>query len=400
MHSVAGALEGVRIVELSTVVLGPWAAQMLGDLGAEVIKIETPEGDTTRKLGPRRNEGMAALFLTVNRNKRSIVLDLTHEAGREALFRIVEKADVFLHNLRPRVAAKLGLQHEHFAVRFPRLIYCATYGFRRSGPMADSPAYDDVIQAASGLCDLVGSTADQPRYVPTIVADKTSAYNVVAGILAALFRRERSGRGQAIEVPMFETLVDYVMVEHLSGATFEPPIAPMGYQRILNRERRPYPTRDGFLAVLPYTDENWRALFKLAGREEMINDPRFCSIAVRVVNSEAVYATLAEIIATRTTHEWLTDLGKANIPVMTVNSKESLLTNIELAASGFWRMVDHPTEGRLRMTDPPIRFSDSPSSVRRMPPRLGEQSREILAEAGLSPAEIDQLLAAGTTRQA
>lgn len=396
----AGALEGVRIVELSTVVLGPWAAQMLGDMGADVIKIETPDGDTTRKLGPRRNEGMAALFLTVNRNKRSIVLDLTHEAGHEALFRIVGKADVFLHNLRPRVAAKLGLQHEHFAARFPHLIYCATYGFRSAGPMADSPAYDDVIQAASGLCDLVGSTADQPRYVPTIVADKTSAYNVVAGILAALFRRERSGRGQAIEVPMFETLVDYVMVEHLSGATFEPPIDKMGYQRILNRERRPYPTRDGFLAVLPYTDENWRALFRLAGREELMRDPRFSSIAVRVVNSEAVYATLAEIIATRTTQEWLTDLGKANIPVMTVNSKESLLTNAQLAESGFWRLVDHPTEGRLRMTDPPIRFSDSPSSVRRMPPRLGEQSREILGEAGFSPAEIDQLLASGTTRQA
>ena len=393
-----GALDGIRVVELTTVILGPWATQMLGDMGADVIKVETPGGDIMRQTGPRRHEGMAALFLTTNRNKRSIVLDLTREAGREALFRIVGTADVFLHNFRPRIAAKLGLDYAHFVDRFPRLVYCATYGFRRDGPMADRPAYDDIIQAASGVADLQSVTAGQPRYVPTIMADKTTAYNVVTAILAGLVHRANGGAGQAIEVPMFECMVDYLMVEHLYGATFEPPIEPMGYLRILNTERRPYPTRDGFLAVIPYTDENWRALFTIAGRPELIADPRFATLASRVANTNALYATLAEIIATRTTAEWQSLLEEANVPVMPVRTKEALLEDEQLAASGFWRMHDHPTEGRLRMTDPPIRFSASPSSIRRMPPHLGEQSAEVLAEAGYSQQEIEALFTEGASQ--
>lgn len=391
----AGTLEGIRVVDMSTVILGPWASQMLGDMGADVIKVETPEGDTTRQLGPRRNAGMASLFLATNRNKRSIVLDLTREAGREALRRIVDTADVFLHNMRPRVAAKLGIEYERFSARNPGLIFCATYGFRRDGPMADKPAYDDVIQAASGLADLQTVTSDQPRYLPTVMADKTTAYNVATAILAALVRRERGGGGQAIEVPMFETMVDFVMVEHLYGAAFDPPIDQMGYARILNTERKPYATRDGYLAVLPYTNDNWRALFRIAGREQMFEDPRFSTLSARVQNSQAAYALLAEIIATRSTAEWQQALEAANIPVMAVNTKESLLENEQLAASGFWKFVEHPSEGRLRMTDPPIRFSKSPSSVRRMAPGLGEHSAEILREAGYAAEEIEALMDAG-----
>lgn len=393
-----GALDGIRVVELTTVILGPWATQMLGDMGADVIKVETPEGDIMRRTGPRRHEGMAALFLATNRNKRSVVLDLTKDGGREALFRIAGTADVFLHNLRPRVAAKLGLDYAPFAARFPRLVYCASYGFRRGGPLADKPAYDDIIQAASGLTDLQSVTAGHPRYVPTIIADKTTAYNVVAAILAALLHRERGGRGQEIEVPMFETLVDYAMVEHLYGATFDPPIDRMGYARILNVERKPYATKDGYLAVLPYTDDNWRALLSIAGREALMEDPRFATLSARVDNTPLVYATLAGIVATRTTAEWQRLLGEAGVPVMAVNTKESLLENEQLAATGFWRFVDHPTEGRLRMTDPPIRFGASPSSIRRMPPLLGEQSADVLAEAGYSRQEIEALFAAGASR--
>ncbi len=389
----AGALDGIRVVELTTVILGPWAAQMLGDMGADVIKIETPTGDTTRQLGPRRNEGMASLFLAANRNKRSVVLDLTQDAGQEVLDKVIATADVFVHNMRPKVARKLGLTYERFSAINPDLIFCATFGFASDGPFADKPAYDDVIQAASGLADLQAVASDQPRFVPTIMADKTSAYNVLTAILAALVCRERGGGGQAVEVPMFETLVDFVMVEHLYGACFEPHVGDMGYARILNAERRPYATKDGYLTVLPYTDTNWRDLFQLAGREHLTADERFATISGRTNNSEAVYAILAEIIATRTTAEWLEVLDAANIPVMIVNTKEMLLENEQLLAGDFWQEKDHPTEGRIRMTRPPIRFSKTPSSVRRLQPNLGEHSAEILAEMGYEPDEIERLFA-------
>ena len=394
-----GTLEGIRVVELTTVILGPWATQMLGDMGADVIKVETPAGDTTRNLGPRKNEGMASMYLASNRNKRSIVLDLTQEAGRDALFKLVGTADVFVHNMRPKVAKKLGLSYEKFAAAYPDLVFCATYGFRKDGPMADDPAYDDIIQAASGLADLQTVTANAPRFVPTIIADKTTAYNVALSILSALVHRERGGGGQAIEVPMFETLVDYIMVEHLYGAAFEPPIAGMGYERLLNTGRKPYPTKDGYLAVLPYTDANWAKLFEISGRNDLASDPRFSDISTRIENSQYVYDTLGEIVATRTTAEWQLALEGSNIPTMVVNTKEDLLENEQLNASGFWRMVEHPTEGTLRMTDPPTRFSKTPSTVRRLQPLLGEHSGEILAEAGYSESEINDLIAAKVTKQ-
>ena len=395
----AGALDGIRVVDLTTVILGPWATQMLGDMGADVIKIETPAGDTTRNLGPRRNEGMASLYLATNRNKRSIVLDLTQQAGRDALFKIVGTADVFVHNMRPKVAKKLGLEYEKFAAAYPDLIFCATYGFRKDGPMADNPAYDDIIQAASGLADLQTVTAGEPRFVPTIMADKTTGYNVAAAILAGLVARGSGAGGQEIEVPMFETLVDFVMVEHLYGAAFEPPIDKMGYQRLLNTGRRPYATKDGYLAVLPYTDDNWRRLFEIAGRDDLIGDPRFADISARVKNSQEVYDLLGEIVATRTSAEWKRALDEASIPVMAVNTKEELLQNEQLVTSGFWQLQEHPTEGTLRMTDPPTRFSKTPSSLRRLQPHLGQHSAEILAESGYSESDIEELLATAATRQ-
>ncbi|WP_340151354.1 CoA transferase [uncultured Sneathiella sp.] len=388
----AGILDGIRVVELTTVILGPWATQMLGDMGADVIKVETPAGDTTRHSGPRRNAGMGSLYLATNRNKRSIVLDLTKPSGLEALFRVIGTADVFVHNLRPKVARKLGLEYDKFKADFPDLIYCATYGFRAGGPMEDKPAYDDIIQAASGLADLLTVTSDQPRYVPTIMADKTSSLNLVTAILAGIVNRERGGGGQAIEVPMFEALVDFVMVEHLYGACFEPPVAKMGYERLLNTMRKPYATTDGYLAVLPYTDRNWQDLFDIAGRDDLKNDPRFESLATRVAHSEEIYGLLADIIATRSSADWQKDLDKLNIPVQTVMTKEMLLDSEQLKATGFWRLEEHPTEGTLRMVDPPIRFSKTPSTIRSMPPHLGEQSAEILSEVGYSELEINQFI--------
>ncbi len=394
-----GTLDGLRVVDLTTVIMGPWAAQMLGDMGADVIKVETPTGDIARGMGPGRNKGMAAVYLTTNRNKRSVVLDLTKPEGLAALRKLIGTADVFMHNLRPKVMNKFGLGYDSFKDDHPDLIYCGAYGFRADGPMADKPAYDDVIQTAAGYTDLMTLISDQPRYVPTLIADKVSAYAVLSAILSAVVHRERDGGGQAVEVPMYETLVDFMMVEHLYGATFDPPIAQMGYERVMNVERRPYETKDGgYLTVLPYTDKNWTDFFRIAGREEMMQDPVFATHNARVTNSEAVYGLLSEIVATCTTADWLADLNEAGIPVMEVYAKEDLLGEEQLNATGFWHDIDHPTEGKIRLTDPPLRFSKTPSSIRDLPPALGQQSAEILAEAGYSDAEISALFEAGVSK--
>ena len=400
MRHVSGPLDGVRILDATSVVLGPLAAQVLGDLGADVIKIEPPEGDTTRQLGPARNPGMGAFYLACNRNKRSIVLDLRQPAARDALLRLAVDADVMMHNLRPQNAARLGLEYDVFRAINPRLVYCATYGFRAAGPYGARPAYDDVIQAASGLAMLQTAIASEPRYVPTIVADKTSGMAVVQAVLAALFYRERTGRGQAVEVPMFETLVAWVMVEHLYGETFVPAIESVGYKRILARYRRPFPTKDGHLAVLPYTDAHWRSFFALAGRDDLLGDARYATLASRLKNIETLYEELGRIVATRTTAEWLATLDAAGVPAMVVNTLESLLHDPHLEATGVWKVLEHPTEGPLRVPDIPPRFSETPGAIRRLPPRLGEHSVEILREAGLGQAEIDAMLASGATRVA
>jgi crotonobetainyl-CoA:carnitine CoA-transferase CaiB-like acyl-CoA transferase len=394
-----GPLDGVRILDCTSVVLGPWAAQQLGDLGADVVKIEPPEGDTTRQLGPRRHAGMAAFYLGCNRSKRSLVLELQQPAGKRALFTLARRADVLMHNFRPEPAARLGLGYSAFEKVNPRLVYLATYGYRSGGPYGGKAAYDDIIQAGAGLAWLQTAVAGTPRYMPTIVADKTSSNGVVSAVLAALYARERTGAGQAVEVPMLETLASFVMVEHLYGETFVPAVETAGYKRILSSQRRPYATRDGFLAILPYTDGHWREFCELVGRPELLEDARFSSIANRLANVEAYYATLAEIAATRTNAEWLTLLDKSNVPHGPVNTLETLLTDPQLEATGFWKVVDHPTEGRLRMPDVPPRFSRTPPEIRRLPPRLGEHSVEVLREAGLSAAEIDEMLASGATAQ-
>ena len=306
----AGPLAGVRVLDATTVVLGPLATQMLGDLGADVIKIEPPDGDTTRKLGPGRNPDMAAFYLGCNRNKRSVVLDLKQPAGLAALLRLARTADAFVHNFRPQAAARLGVPYEALRAENPGIVYCATYGFRAAGPYGNKPVYDDIIQAASGLAALQAPLVGDPRYLPTIVADKTSSMGVAVALLAALHHRARTGEGQAIEVPMFETLVAWVMVEHMYGATFVPPLDSPGYKRVLNRWRRPFPTVDGYLAVLPYTDAHWRAFFTVAGREDLLADERFRSLSSRLDHIELLYEELGKIVATRTSAEWLATLDR------------------------------------------------------------------------------------------
>ena len=396
----SGPLTGVRVVDCTTVVLGPWAAQQLGDLGADVVKIEPPEGDTTRQLGPMRNPDMGAFYLAVNRNKRSIVLDLKQESARQVLLRLAEGADVLLHNYRPQAARRLGMSYETFRAVNSGLVYVGTYGFRAAGPYGDKPAYDDIIQAASGIASLQASLFGEPKYVPTIVADKTSSMTVLVAVLAALYHKARTGEGQEVEVPMLESLAAWVMVEHLYGETFVPPVESVGYKRVLNRYRRPFRTKDGYLAILPYTDQNWRDFFAIAGRQDLLDDPRFKTLGTRLRHIEILYEELGKIATTRTNAEWLAELDRRNIPGMVVNSLESLLRDPHLEATGFWQIVEDPTEGTMRLPGIPAAYSKTPAAIRRLPPRLGEHSLEILREAGLSAAEIEGLLASGATRTA
>ena len=393
-----GPLDGIRVIEFTSVVLGPFACQILGDLGADVIKVEPPGGDTNRNLGPVKNtEGLAALFLTCNRNKKSIVLDLKSDEGREAALKLIATADVVVHNFRPKAMEKLGLDYQAVKKVNPDIIYCATYGFSKKGPYGDKGALDDSIQAASGVAMLMKMVEGEPRYLPTIIGDKTTGLNVANAVTSALFHRERKGKGQEIEVPMFETMVSYIMVEHLWGQVFEPPLAPAGYTRLMSKHRRPYKTKDGYIAVLPYWDNHWATFCKLIDREDMISDERFINMKSRLENIDITYSETGKALAKRTTDEWLEALSDTNVPHMHVSELDDLMLNQHLIESEFWEMHQHPTEGTLRMPKLPIYFSESPASIRLMPPKLGAHNDELLSEIGYSEDEINALKEKGIT---
>jgi crotonobetainyl-CoA:carnitine CoA-transferase CaiB-like acyl-CoA transferase len=396
-----GPLAGVRVIELTSVVLGPWACQILADMGADVIKVEPPNGDSNRQLGAARHPGMAALYLTCNRNKRSVVLDVKQPAGREAVLDLVRTADVFIHNNRPQVMTKLGLDYPALQPVNPMLIYCGSYGYGRSGPYGSKGALDDSIQSIAGIAMLNQMVLGEPRYLPTIIADKTTAITVVYGVLAALFARERNGHGQELEVPMFETMVSYVMAEHLWGMTFEPPLGPPGYVRLMSIHRRPYRTRDGYVAILPYMNAHWDTFCEVAGHPELRDDPRFRTMGDRTRNIDDTYAETAKIMATRTTQQWLDLFAPTSVPINRVNTLGDLADDPHLVETGFWKTVEHPTEGQLRTTAFPVSFSGTPADVtRRHAPRLGEHTRELLEEMGYPAERIDSMLASGAALDA
>lgn len=392
-----GPLTGVRVVDITTIFMGPSATQMLGDLGADVVKVEAPGGDVVRGIGPQGHDRMGPLFLGMNRNKRSIALDLKTAQGRGVLIELVKDADVLTYNVRPQAMERLGLDYETLAAVNPRLLYVGMFGFSQRGRYAASAAFDDLIQAACALPHAMAmGSADIPRYVPITIADRSVGLYAFGVISAALYGRERTGRGQRVDVPMFETMVPYVLGDHLYGQTFVPAQGDFGYPRLLSPERRPYKTRDGHVCCLIYTDAQWRAFLKAIGKSGLFDvDPRFANIAVRTQHIDALYGMVSDEIALRSTAELQASLEGTDIPVFPMHTFETLLQDPHLEDIGFFSEVEHPHVGKIRQMAVPSEWSDTPPGEATPAPRVGQHSREVLREAGYEDARIDALVACG-----
>jgi len=392
----SGPLTGVRVLDLTTVVMGPYATQILGDFGADVVKVESPEGDVIRYVWPFRHAGMGAIFMNVNRNKRSVVLDLKKEAAREACLALARQADVLVYNIRPQAMARLRLSYDEVKKVNPKIIYAGCFGYSQRGPYAAKAAYDDMIQGAAGLPWLLHKQgAAEPRYAPMIVADRSVGQQVASAVSAALYYREKTGKGQRIDIPMFEHLLQIVLGDHMGGYAFDPPQGGPGYHRILAPDRRPYQTKDGYICVLIYNDKQWKAFFDMIGQKEKFNEPKFSTQEARSRNYGEVYAFVAEELKKRTTAEWLDAFERGDIPVQRMNSLDDIVADPHLAAIGYLQTVEHPSEGRIKVLGVPSEWSESVPEYRRHAPRLGEHTREVLREAGLSDARIEELLSTG-----
>jgi crotonobetainyl-CoA:carnitine CoA-transferase CaiB-like acyl-CoA transferase len=393
----SGPLTGIRVLDLTTVVMGPYACQLLGDHGADVIKVESPDGDVMRLSGPMKNPGMGHLYLSTNRSKRSVVLDLKSAAGRKILLKLAANTDVLLYNIRPKAMARLGLSYEEIRAVNEKLIYVGAFGFSQRGPYAARPAYDDLIQGMAGLPWLsLQAGAQEPRYAPIILADRIVGLQVAFATLAALHHRDLTGEGQRVDVPMYEGLLSIVLGEHLAGSMFEPAVGPPGYQRSLAHNRRPHRTLDGYVCTLVYTDKHWRSFFEVIGQTQTFEtDARFSSQNERLKYIDEVYGYLAGVLATRTTAEWIEAFTKADIPVAMMNSLDDILSDEHLKAIGYFKTTHHPSEGSIRDIAIPTEWSVSqPVSVRHAP-RLGEHTVEVLREAGIDEEAIGALLERG-----
>ncbi|MDF1855302.1 CoA transferase [Pseudooceanicola sp.] len=391
-----GPLQGLRVLDLTSVLMGPYATQILGDFGADIIKVEAPEGDVTRQIGPTRNAGMGAVFLNTNRSKGSVALDLKTPEGRDVAIRLARDCDVVVSNIRPRAMARLGLSYEALSAENPRLIHAALVGFDQRGPYADRPAYDDLIQGGSGIAHSFVRAGQRPSYVPAAIADRIVGLAAVNAILAAVVERDRSGLGQQVEVPMFETMLAMILGDHLGGLTYDPPMDQGGYARHLSPDRRPYQTSDGYICALIYNDGHWNRFFAAIGRPEMpAADPRYATFASRMQNIDAVYAELGEILLTRSTADWLALFDAADVPALPMHSYASALEDPHLVATGFFENVEHPSEGAIRSMAVPTRFSRSPAQPEKPAPRLGADTARVLGEAGFSADEIAALAQSG-----
>jgi crotonobetainyl-CoA:carnitine CoA-transferase CaiB-like acyl-CoA transferase len=373
-----GPLTGVRVIDLASVVMGPYAAQLLGDMGADVIKVEPPGGDLTRITRPQRNPGMGALALNVNRNKRGIVLDLKTPGGQEALLKLVEDTDILLTNMRPGALRRLGLDYDRLAAVNPGLIYCNAQGFRTDSELAGLAAYDEIVQASSGLVDLMRRATGTPDYVPSILADKVCALTITYSVLAALVHQRATGQGQQVEVPMTDALLAFNLVEHLSGQTFEPPLGPTGFNRSMAKPHRAVRTKDGWACILPYTDKNIAAFFTAVDEPELAADQRFQDHEQRASNYSALYDLVERFAVRHTTAEWQEICGALSIPFAPVLELDEAVRTPYFAP--MITVAEHPTEGTYHQIGFPVRFSATPASVREHCPTLGQHTEEVLGE--------------------
>ena len=387
--SPTGPLQGIRVLDLTSVIMGPFATQILGDLGADVIAVEDLEGDTNRVMGAGPHPQVSGVSLNLLRNKRNISLDLKQPDGREAFLRLAETSDIVITNLRPAPLGRLRLTYSDVAARNANVIFCTAQGWPSDSDRANAPAYDDIIQAATGVADVLQRTNGQPMLMPSIIADKVSGLTITYAVLAALHHRDRTGEGQHVEIPMVEAMKAFMLVEHGAGAIPVPPLARAGYSRILTPNRKPQPTTDGFINVLPYNRSHYDDLFSTGGRPDLVDDERVRDGRSRIANADSLYVDIAAVISTNTTAFWMAFCDEHGIPASTVITLDELVADLPV--------VEHPDLGLYHQTPMPARFSRTPSNLRRHAPTIGEHTNEVLSEVGYTAAELDHLRTSGAT---
>lgn len=398
-RTASGPLQGIRVLDVTQFVLGPVATQILGDLGADVIKVESPRGDLNRYIGPSRHPGMAAMFMGMNRSKRSVVLDLKVPEALAALYRMVEQVDVFVHSVRADAADRLGIAYDDIRQRNARIVYASAPGYRSDGPWRDRPAFDDVMQGESGLVDLNRLATGEARYMPTVMTDKFCGYVLASSIGMALFHRAQTGHGQSVEVPMLETMLSFNLIEHLWEGAFDEPMGNLGYPRALMAERRPFETRDGEICLLVTSDLQWSRLLSLVGLPDLMKDVRFSTLEARSLHFPELYAEIAVPLRNRDTADWQALFDANEIPNAKARRLSDMPTDPYLTETRFFHHYRHPTAGPFITPGFPVRFSATPAAIQVPPPCLGEHSEEVLTEFGFDTEEINSLLSQAGKQQ-